>query len=220
MRMTSWFTGLLLMTVLGLPTVQAQEEEGPRRRRAREGQQSEGGQQRERGQREGGPRRGPGGDAAGPAMLMRLPIMRALDVNGDGTISAEEIADASKNLKKLDRDGDGQLTLAELRPAGGPPGAAGGSLAPRDRGAMMAQMFERRDANKDGKLTGDEIPPQMAGRLERIDANGDGAIDQEELKKMQEAMRGGRPEAGQRGRDRKPEGDGSGVKPKRPGRDS
>jgi hypothetical protein len=48
------------------------------------------------------------------------PIVTALDTNGDGTISAEEIANAPAALKTLDRNGDGQLNLWELFPK--PPG--------------------------------------------------------------------------------------------------
>jgi len=45
------------------------------------------------------------------------PIETALDANGDGIISADEIANASAALKTLDKNGDGQLTADEYRPA-------------------------------------------------------------------------------------------------------
>ena len=59
-------------------------------------------------------------------------IVKALDANGDGTIEATEIANASAALATLDMNGDGQLTRDEYlgkRPhppqegngAGGPP---------------------------------------------------------------------------------------------------
>ena len=44
------------------------------------------------------------------------PVMAVLDANHDGILSAEEIANASKALLTLDKNGDGQLTLDELRP--------------------------------------------------------------------------------------------------------
>jgi len=50
------------------------------------------------------------------------PLMLALDENGDGTIDEQEIANASAALKKLDTNGDGKLTLDELRPPRPPHG--------------------------------------------------------------------------------------------------
>lgn len=45
------------------------------------------------------------------------PLLRALDADGDGRLSAEEIGSASAALKRLDADGDGALAPAEMRPA-------------------------------------------------------------------------------------------------------
>jgi caffeoyl-CoA O-methyltransferase len=68
------------------------------------------------------------------------PIMQALDANRDGVIDADEIANASAGLKKLDKTGDGKLTTEEYgfkpgSPDGGPPaggpGATPGRAQPR-----------------------------------------------------------------------------------------
>ena len=76
------------------------------------------------------------------------PLFEALDLDHDGVISAAELAKAAESLKKLDRNGDGQLTHDEVRPPrpegerggerqgpGGPQnqGGAGGS-EPRPQG--------------------------------------------------------------------------------------
>jgi len=45
------------------------------------------------------------------------PLMEALDVNHDGVIDADEIANAPAELKTLDKNGDGKLTQDELRPS-------------------------------------------------------------------------------------------------------
>ena len=58
--------------------------------------------------------------------------MAALDANHDGVIDADEIANASAALRKLDKNGDGKLTMDELRPPrrqGGP--SPDGLPAPR-----------------------------------------------------------------------------------------
>src|SRR5438552_17041419 len=65
------------------------------------------------------------------------PLVRALDTDGDGEISAAELEKAAISLKTLDRNGDGKLTEDELRPTpqgggpgGGPPGGRGAGGPP------------------------------------------------------------------------------------------
>jgi hypothetical protein len=60
------------------------------------------------------------------------PIIAALDTNGDGIISADEIANASASLLKLDKNGDGQLTMDELRPPRPPQDGNGQDGPPGD----------------------------------------------------------------------------------------
>ncbi len=59
------------------------------------------------------------------------PLMRALDIDGDGTLSAKEIRAATKALKKLDLNRDGSVTPDELvaKPPMGGAGAAGAAAA-------------------------------------------------------------------------------------------
>ncbi len=66
-----------------------------------------------------GGRGGPGGLFPPPH-----PVTVALDRNGDGALSPEEIADAPRALLALDRDGNGTLSDEELRPPP-PPGGFG-----------------------------------------------------------------------------------------------
>ena len=163
----------------------------------------------------GGPG-GPMGPMAGQ-MMKFLPIMTALDSDGNGELSATEIENASKAILKLDKNGDGIINAEELRPdpASLPPmmarmgeEAQGGQFG----GAMMIRMFEASDKNKDGKLSGDEIPERMKERVSKMDQDGDGAISREEMKRATEMMeqRGDRPGRGN-------EDAGGAVKPKRPG---
>ncbi len=85
----------------------------------------------------------------------------------------------------------------------------------------MIRMFEQRDANKDGKLSGDEIPSQMAGRMERIDTDGDKAISKAEIEKAMSQMGGrtgggGRPGGAGRPGGRQGGGQPGGDRPARP----
>ncbi len=169
-------------------------------------------------------------------MAQRNPLMMALDVDKDGTLSAAELENAATVLLKLDRNGDGMLSADELRPdygamvldgqtrdarpRDGQPGERRGAAAGSDRSPeMMARMFEQRDRNGDGKLSGEEIPPWMKENLARIDEDGDGSINKSELQKamtrMAERMdQAGRERGNQKGTQRA--ADGSGVRPKRP----
>jgi len=126
---------------------------------------------------------GPGGNRpqGGPGQgnfLSRLPITKVLDKNGDGELSAEEIAGASAALITLDKNGDGKLSGEEIRPVRQPRGESPQQAA--------HQFLENFDKNKDGKVTADELPDRMKPILERQDSNKDGALTEEELIKANE----------------------------------
>ncbi|MBT4692629.1 MAG: hypothetical protein HOB73_04730, partial [Planctomycetaceae bacterium] len=69
---------------------------------------------------EGQPGQRPQGQQGQGRGLPPLPVLQALDTNQDGEISGDEIANAVKALKSLDKDGNGKLTMEELMPARGP----------------------------------------------------------------------------------------------------
>lgn len=73
-----------------------------------------------------------------------------------------------RGMPKIDANGDGVITKAEA------------AAFPR-----LAARFDELDKNKDGKLSGDELPMRRGngpGRFEALDANKDGRISKAEAK--------------------------------------
>lgn len=112
---------------------------------------------------------GPGGGSA-----PRRVLLEALDADGDGELSAAEIAAAPQSLIKLDRNADGQITAAEYNTR-------------MDDKAAISDL-ERRlmalDRNGDGVLSTDEVPERMRPMFDRGDTNHDGRLDKAEIAAM------------------------------------
>jgi len=99
------------------------------------------------------------------------PVRSALDTNGDGVVSAAEIDAAPASLQRLDRDGDRRIDESESRPA-----------APPTVSDELTTTLMGFDANKDGRLTRDEVPERFQGLFERADANKDGVLAAAEIR--------------------------------------
>ena len=123
-------------------------------------------------------------------------VLAILDADGDGQLSADEIDLAVVSLKKLDKNKDGKLDSSELAspgPEGRGPVMGGGPGGGFGGGNMSEFMLQRFDADKDGKLSGDEIPERMRENLEAVDTNKDKSIDKAELDAMANRFPGGGP---------------------------
>ncbi len=75
-------------------------------------------------------------------------VLQALDTDGDGQLSAAEIAAASQSLLKLDKNHDGQITGDEY------------STKLEDKTAVsdLESRLMAMDRNGDGVLAADEVP--------------------------------------------------------------
>ncbi len=116
---------------------------------------------------------------------------------------AEEIADLLSQLGAEASQQDANKNRTKGTPhkpaSGSPPPSATKNPSARSAGdrpkeggpGSAAQIFTALDADKDGKLSGDEIPAQMKGRLSSIDTDSDGAISQPEMNAAMQRMRNG-----------------------------
>jgi hypothetical protein len=117
-----------------------------------------------------------------------LPLAQALDVNHDGVIDSNEIANASAELLTLDKNGDGQLTPDEYLPPR-PPGADSNFHPPR------SPLVEALDVNHDGIIDASEIANAPAELL-TLDKNGDGQLTRDEYCPPRPNGAGGPPPGG------------------------
>jgi hypothetical protein len=145
-----------------------------------------------------------------PPLLGAGPLIKALDSDGDGKLSATEIANASKALLSLDANGDGALSQEEFAPKlDGTREMIADRIGDGAGPEMLGKMFDRFDRNRNGKLEGDEIPEKVKANLSRVDHDGDGSLSKAEMEKVSDRF-GDRLKADRRGKDTGP------VKPKRP----
>jgi len=155
-------TALLLALALAGPALIASAQDGEKPRNPRPPRDGQGENQpppdgeRPRAPRPDGQGPGPGGQGPGG---MRAPLIAALDANNDGEIDAKEIENASKALKKLDKNGDGKLTGEEIRPMR-PGGQQGGQRPPDGQGYNRGGGPGRPDGPPPGDGEGQPRRPQ------------------------------------------------------------
>ena len=122
----------------------------------------------------GGP--GPQGFVGPPPNLM----FSAIDVDGDGVITKLELRRAVVQLRKLDTDKDGNITLAEV--------SAFGPMGPAPNPAQFIENIMGNDKNRDGQLTPDEVPDNLKPMLRDADLNNDSVVTREELMAVMQNM--------------------------------
>jgi Ca2+-binding EF-hand superfamily protein len=117
---------------------------------------------------------------------------KAIDTNGDGTLSAAELQAAEGKVQqqrlgavrgkveaefnKLDTNKDGQLSKAEFMAV-----APNKAASPPNGANLLAQL----DKNKDGKVTPDEYRAPILSRFDKLDTNHDGTISAAERQTAQ-----------------------------------
>ncbi|WP_437774296.1 EF-hand domain-containing protein [Sorangium sp. So ce1097] len=102
-------------------------------------------------------------------------MIKRLDKNGDGKLTVAELPEkAQKRLAKADTNKDGVLSAEELK--------AHAELRKKDRAAKQKERFARKDKNGDGFLTKDEVGDKRWERFKAADANRDNKVSADELR--------------------------------------
>lgn len=127
--------------------------------------------------------------------IQESALFEALDLSGDRRLSLREMRTAAEQLKKFDKDGDGQLTPDEIpltleisfgqgySAYGGfravRVGAGGVAANPAAGGGRGPEWFKRMDRNGDGDVTLKEFLGDEE-KFQKLDTNGDGFIEPKE----------------------------------------
>jgi len=96
-------------------------------------------------------------DGQRPPGPVPIPFLQALEGNGDGIISADEIKGAPDALKKLDKNNDGQLSREEWRPQPPRPPQGDGQ---RERPAGARDGERPRGGPRDGEAKAEAKAPE------------------------------------------------------------
>ncbi|MEL6913458.1 MAG: hypothetical protein AAFP13_03050 [Pseudomonadota bacterium] len=112
------------------------------------------------------------------------PDFSELDGNGDGEVSLAEMrAWGDARFAAADSDGDGALTAEEIF-------AVREAQSAVRIEARIARLIDRADANGNGTLERGEFGPGAArveARFDQLDADGSGGLSPEELAKARDA---------------------------------
>jgi Ca2+-binding EF-hand superfamily protein len=145
--------------------------------------------------------------ASAPLAAQEQDLFSRLDSNKDGYVSADEVQEAQKGLferllRTSDKNSDGKLSQEEFQAGLNPPeqprqplgggfgpgrGRGPGPGGPPDRAGLEA-MFDRMDANNDGKLTKDEIPEERQGMRQLLERLGGDSVTKEQFLRGMMAM--------------------------------
>jgi Ca2+-binding EF-hand superfamily protein len=115
-----------------------------------------------------------------------MEMKKRLDKNGDGKIEVAELPEKLREkMAKADLNKDGVLSEEEMKEA-----------RSRMHAHMKAHMketaevrFASKDANKDGFLTADEVDAEHWEHMKQADANNDGKLSLDELKAAHAQMK-------------------------------
>ncbi|MEM7164604.1 MAG: hypothetical protein AAF581_04030 [Planctomycetota bacterium] len=136
-------------------------------------------------------------------------MFKKLDSDGNGILSPAELGDRGKRASRFDSNGDGSITKDEVRATIRAKIEELRSMTPEERQAFRqerrqqrAAKLQEKDTNGDGQWSEDEAPRLV----KRFDQNGDGVVTRAEIVEQRKHRKGGkRGKLGKRGMQRRGE---------------
>ena len=107
------------------------------------------------------------------------PLIAVFDTDHDRVLSADEIQAAADILGKFDKNGDGKVTIEELRLP--PPDGKRDPKNPPPNKPPIPPVIAALDADRDGTISAAELA-DAPDSLKVLDKNGDGELSPEELR--------------------------------------
>lgn len=114
----------------------------------------------------------------------RAELFARLDANNDGSISQAEFSARPDRGDRSERRAERAERRGDRMERRGQRGAMGGRFG--------AHMFERADADKDGRLSLAEASAPALAMFDRVDADKNGAVSAEERRTAMQALRSAR----------------------------
>ncbi len=134
---------------------------------------------------------GPGGRGFGPGSFLGRPLLEALDGDKDGKLTKDEVVAGVKKFfkdnSKPKKDAMDEAQLAEAinrifpRPPGFPGGGPGGQPRFGPGNFLAGAIVRRADADKDGKVTLEELLAAAEKLFKEADKDKNGKLDMTEL---------------------------------------
>lgn len=123
-----------------------------------------------------------GGHHGGPGGHGMMFMMEQVDADGDGKVTRAEVESWRKQkLAAFDKDGDGNLSLAEFKP-----------LFAEMMSQPAVRAFQRLDRDGDGKITEAEQMQPMDRMFAKMDRNDDDALEAGEMHRERRGRHGER----------------------------
>jgi hypothetical protein len=142
------------------------------------------------------------GDQAGAETDVVDALLIAMDADHDGIVTKIEMNKAMAALRKVHKDNKGNMVVPEKTATdpnaaavasadaglGQGPGGVGAPATADGRNNEAMGRFMQMDANRDGVLSPNEVPPQTRDMLRAADVDRNGVIDATEMQAYSRRM--------------------------------